>query len=134
MLKLNISIQDHVILYQSRLFEKVFPEDNNKFNNLILTDIIDDDHNKSLLHMRERMLSEFEYSAAVFIGGMEGILTEYKMFKEKHSRALLLPIASTGAATKIVYDNFFPEELKNEVFLKDYAYMSLFQSYLMDKL
>jgi hypothetical protein len=84
--------------------------------------------------MRERMLSDFQFSAAVFIGGMDGIETEYKMFKERYPEALLLPIASTGAATKVVYDNFFPEEMKNERFLKDYGYMSLFQKYLIDKI
>lgn len=134
MQKLDIRIQDHVTLYQSKLFEKYFPEDNNKFCNVVLTDIVENDRDKSLLLMRERMLSDFQFSAAVFIGGMDGIETEYKMFKERYPEALLLPIASTGAATKVVYDNFFPEEMKNERFLKDYGYMSLFQKYLIDKI
>ncbi len=134
MQKLDIRIQDHVTLYQSKLFEKYFPEDNNKFSNVVLTDIVENDRDKSLLLMRERMLSDFQFSAAVFIGGMDGIETEYKMFKERYPEALLLPIASTGAATKVVYDNFFPEEMKNERFLKDYGYMSLFQKYLIDKI
>lgn len=132
--KLDLNIQKHVTLYQSKLFEKHFPEDNNKFNNVVLTDIIENDRDKSLLHMRERMLSEFEFSAAVFIGGMEGIETEFKMFREKHPQALLVPIASSGAATKIVYDRLLPEEMKNERFLKDYGYMSIFQKYLLDKI
>lgn len=127
-------IQEHVTIYQSRLFEKFFPEDNNKFKNVILTDIVDNDRNKSLYHMRERMLSESEFAAAIFIGGMDGIEDEYNMFRQKYPEALLLPIASTGAATKIVYDNLFPEELKNERFLKDYGYMSLFQKFLIDKI
>lgn len=142
MQKLNLNIQEHVTLYQSKFFEKYFPEDNNKFNNVILTDVIDNDRDKSLLHMRERMLDEFEFSAAVFIGGMEGIEGdkekgiegEYKMFIDRHPQALILPIASTGAATKIIYDNLLPEEQKNERFLKDYGYMSLFQKFLMDKI
>lgn len=140
--KLNFNIQDHVKLYQSRFFERFFPEDNNKFNNVTLTDIIEDDREKSLLHMRERMLSEFDFSAAVFIGGMEGINGddekgidgEFKMFRERHPKALILPIASTGAATKIIYDTVVPEEMKNERFEKDYGYMSLFQKYLMDEI
>lgn len=134
MQKLDIRIQDHVTLYQSKLFEKYFPEDNNNFSNVVLTDIVENDRDKSLLLMRERMLSDFQFSAGVFIGGMDGIETEYKMFKERYPEALLLPIASTGAATKVVYDNFFPEEMKNERFLKDYGYMSLFQKYLIDKI
>jgi hypothetical protein len=140
--KLDLNIQEHVTIYQSRLFEKFFLEDNNKFKNVILTDIIDNDREKSLLHMRERMLDESEFSAAVFIGGMEGIdgnkekgiEGEYKMFIDRFPNALTLPIASTGAATKIVYDNFFPEELKNERLVKDYGYMSLFQKLLIDKI
>jgi hypothetical protein len=142
MKKLNLNIQEHVTIYQSKFFEKYFPKDNNKFNNVILTDVIDNDRDKSLLHMRERMLDEFEFSAAVFIGGMEGIEGdkekgiegEYKMFIDRHPQALILPIASTGAATKIIYNNLLPEEQKNERFLKDYGYMSLFQKFLMEKI
>lgn len=142
MLKLNLNIQDHVTIYQSKFFEKYFPEDNNKFNNVILTDIIGNDREKSLLHMRKRMLEEHEFAAAVFIGGMEGIdgdkekdiEGEYKMFVDRHPNAFLLPIASTGGATKIIYDTVFPEELKNERFVKDYGYMSLFQKFLLDRI
>lgn len=140
--KLSLNIQDHVKLYQSRFFEKHFPEDNNKFKNVILTDIKDNDREKSLLHMRQRMLDEYEFVAAVFIGGMEGIEGdkeknidgEYKMFRDRHPGAVVLPIASTGAATKIIYDSVIPEDLKNERFVKDYGYMSLFQKYLIDRI
>lgn len=134
MRKINLNIQDHVTLYQSRYFEKFFLKDNNEFKNVILTDIIENDREKSLFHMRERMLSESEFSAAVFIGGMEGIEVEFNMFIEKHPQALLLPIASTGAATEIVYNNLFSNEYKNERLVKDYGYMSLFQKLLIDKI
>ena len=132
--KLDLNIQEHVTIYQSRLFEKFFPDDNNKFKNIVLTDVVENDRDKSLFHMRERMLSESEFSAAVFIGGMEGIEIEYQMFRSKYPNALMLPIASTGAATKIVYDTILPDEEKHERFVKDYGYMSLFQKYLMDKI
>lgn len=131
--KLRSEIQDHVTLYQSLFFKDKFPEDNNKFENIVFTENIGDIHS-SIQLMREKMLSENEFSAAVFIGGMDGIEVEYKMFIEKNPGALLLPIASTGAATKIIYDNLFPVELKNDRFLKDYGYMSLFQKFLIDKI
>ncbi len=134
MSKLNLNIQDHVKLYQSRFFEKFFLEDNNQFNNVTLTDIVENDRDKSLFHMRERMLSESEFSAAVFIGGMDGIEVEFNMFREMHPNALLLPIASTGAATEIVYNNLLPNEYKNERLVKDYGYYSLFQKLLIDKI
>lgn len=129
--KLNLNIQEHMILYQSRFFEKYFPKDNNKFENIVFTDIIDNDREKSLKMMREKMI-ENEFSAGVFIGGMEGVEEEYDMFIKKHPNALVLPIASTGAAAKKIYDERFTD--KNERLVKDYAYMSLFQKYLIEKI
>src|SRR5690606_14790255 len=92
-------IQKHVTIYQSKFFREKFPEDNEKFENIVFTEKKEDSPT-SLLEMRQRMFSENEFAAAVFIGGMDGIEVEYKMFKELHPKALLLPIASTGAATK----------------------------------
>jgi hypothetical protein len=129
--KLKGEIQQHVLLYQSLFFQSQFPPENDLFQNVILTENLGDIHS-SVQHMRFRIFSENKFDAAVLIGGMDGIEVEYKMFKEYHPKALLLPIASTGAATKIVYENLFPEELKNERFVKDYGYMSLFQKYLID--
>lgn len=131
--KMNLNIQKHVKLYQSMWFEDKFLEDNNKFENIVFTQKLQDIPSSVKL-MRERMFSENKFSAAVFIGGMNGIEDEYEMFNEYHPNTLVLPIASTGAATKIVYDTMFPEELKNSRFEKDYGYMSLFQKFLIDKI
>lgn len=130
--RLNLNIQEHMTLYQSRFFEKHFPEDNNKFENIVFTDVIDNDREKSLLYMRHRMLDDSKFAAGIFIGGMEGVEEEYDMFIEKHPKALVLPIASTGAGAKKIYDERFTD--KNERLVKDYAYMSLFQKYLIDKI
>ncbi|PZX92808.1 hypothetical protein DOS84_13115 [Flavobacterium aquariorum] len=131
--KMNLNIQEHVKLYQSLFFKDIFPTDNNKFENIEFTENMGDIHS-SIQRMRERMFSENEFAAAVFIGGMDGIEVEYKMFKELHPEALLLPIASTGAATKIVYDSLLPEQFKEERLLNDYGYTSLFQKLLIDKI
>lgn len=131
--ELKAKIQNHVILYQSLFFKDIFPEDNEKFKNIYFTENTGD-INSSIQLMRNQMLSENAFSAAVFIGGMDGIEVEYNMFREKHPNALVLPIASTGAATKIVYDNLLPEEFKNERLVKDYGYMSLFQKLLIDQI
>ena len=130
--RLNLNIQEHVTLYQSRFFEKYYTEENNKFENVILTDNINDDKAQSLLYMRNKMLDESEFSAGIFIGGMEGVEEEYDMFIKKHPKALALPIASTGAAAKKIYDERFTD--KNERLVKDYAYMSLFQKYLINEI
>ena len=130
--RLNLNIQEHITLYQSRFFEKSFPEDNDKFKNIVFTDIIDNDREKSLFYMRCRMLNDSKFSAGIFIGGMEGVEEEYDMFIKKHPKALALPIASTGAAAKKIYDERFTD--KNERLVKDYAYMSLFQKYLINEI
>lgn len=131
--KMNLNVQEHVILYQSKFFEYLFPKDNNRFQNVILTDNLGE-VSESILHMRNRMFQENEFTAAVFIGGMEGIEDEFKMFRDFHPEALLLPVASTGAAAKIVYDELLPDNFKNERLVKDYGYMSLFQKFLIEKI
>ena len=130
--RLNLNIQEHITLYQSMSFKETFPEDNNKFKNIVFTDIIDNDREKSLLYMRHRMLDDSKFAAGIFIGGMEGVEEEYDMFIKKHPKALALPIASTGAAAKKIYDERFTD--KNERLVKDYAYMSLFQKYLINEI
>ena len=131
--KLGLNIQEHVQMYQSLWFKDKFPEDNNRFENIVFTESLKDIPS-SIQLMRERMLFENDYAAAVFIGGMNGIEDEYRMFIEKHQKAILLPIASTGAATRILYDTLLPDQFKNERLLKDYGYMSLFQNLLIDKI
>jgi len=131
--KLKTQAQKHVKLYQSLFFKEIFPKDNDKFENIVFTENAGDIHS-SIQLMRERMFSENEFSAAVFIGGMDGIEVEFNMFKEKHPGAVLLPVASTGGATKIVYDNLLTEDYKNERLVKDYGYMSLFQKLLIEKI
>lgn len=133
MQKLELNVQKHVKLYQSLWFADKFPEDNNRFENIIFTEKLDAD-TSSIELMRNRMLSENEFEAAVFIGGMEGIVDEFKLFKSFHPDALLLPIASTGGATAIVYEELLPVELRNERLLDDYAYSLLFNDLLMKKI
>jgi len=130
--RLKLNIQQHVTLYQSRFFESNFPEDNNKFENVILTDSLKTKE-ESLKLMRKTMLTSCEFNAGVFIGGMEGVEEEYQMFKETNPKALVLPLVSTGAAARIIYDNFF-QDSQNLCLEKDYAYMSLFQKHLLDKI
>lgn len=131
--RLNLNIQEHVTLYQSKCFEHLFPEDNNKFENVKLTENAGEIQS-SILLMRKRMFSENKFSAGIFIGGMNGIEDEFKLFREFHPDALLLPIASTGAAAKIVFNELLPQKLKNNRLLNDYGYMSLFQDLLIDKI
>lgn len=131
--RLNLNIQAHVTLYQSKYFEHLFPEDNNKFKNVVLTENTGEIQS-SILLLRQRMFSENVFSAGIFIGGMDGIEVEFNMLKEAHPNAVLLPIASTGAASLIVYDKLLTDDSKNSRLLNDYGYLSLFQDLLIDKI
>ncbi|NHA05461.1 hypothetical protein G7092_16745 [Mucilaginibacter sp. HC2] len=131
--KFDLNIQAHVTIYQSLFFEKFFPADNNKFENIIFTENLND-RDASVANMRKQMFTENDFVAGVFIGGMEGIEDEFKLLREYHPNALLLPIASTGAATQIVYDTILPEGMKNERLRKDYGFMSLFQELLIERI
>lgn len=94
------STRRRVVLYQSAFFEDQFIEENDEFIDLKLTEKIPGDLPASIRHMREEMMSSQKFDAAFFVGGMEGIWEEYKMFKKYHPTALCLPIGSTGAAAR----------------------------------
>ena len=129
MQKIGKTVQEHFILYQSNFFSDFFPEDNNQFDNVITIEKLTD-RDKSLQLMRKEMLSN-NFVAGVFIGGMEGVEIEYEMFKKLHPAAILLPIASTGAAAKIIFENI---KSKDVDLISNYAYMSLFHEKIIDKL
>ena len=127
--RMNVDLKRHITLYQTLFFEDKFPPDNFAFENIVLTEKRNN-RDESLELMRRKLINENDFKVGIFIGGMEGINDEYVMFKERHPNALILPIASTGAAAKILYENQqqdFDIRLKN-----DYAYMALFRDLLND--
>ncbi len=130
MAKMSSNLQQHVTIYQSLFFERYFPPDNFDFENIITTKAVVDDQPSSLLRMRNEMIGNNQFKAAIFIGGMEGIFQEYDMFISYHPHALILPVASTGAAAKILYDN--NPESYNQRLSNDFAYMALFRDLLTE--
>lgn len=128
--KMSSNLKSHVTLYQSLFFEDRFPSDNFDFENVKLTQAIPNDQKQSLDIMRRQMIGENEFIAGVFIGGMEGITEEYELFTSMRPDALVLPVASTGAAAKLLYEKFpnrFDQRLVN-----DYSYMALFKELLSE--
>lgn len=99
----NQEVRECVTLYQSNYFKRFFPLENKEMAHIVLTRDMGD-RDTSLLSMRQQMISDNNYYAGIFIGGMEGVEQEYQMFTRQHPNALILPIASTGAAAKIIYD------------------------------
>lgn len=84
---------ERVVIYQSQLFEDVLPTATRRFEaegigQIIWTEARGGDARvratwgPSLDLMRRQMLDQTDPRAAVFIGGMEGIDTEYELFRE----------------------------------------------------
>ena len=95
---LNVDYGKWVTLYQSDFFKDDFPEENARFGNVIVTEAVEGDRERSLEIMRRRMLSETRFEAAIFAGGMGGIFDEYRLVTELANGAKILPIVSTGGA------------------------------------
>lgn len=120
--KQKLKVEDHVTLYQSNFFAKFFPPENEYVEKIIRTDALRD-RASSLQLMREEMIVKNDFCAAIFIGGMEGVEDEYKLFKGAHPDVPVFPIASTGAASRILY---FQNKFENERLLTDFCYLPLF--------
>lgn len=95
---LSVDYSKWVTLYQTSFFKEDFPEENQRFKNVVVTEAVAGDRERSLETMRRRMLSENTFEAAVFAGGMGGIFDEYRLVQELAGSAKILPIISTGGA------------------------------------
>lgn len=94
---LDVSYAAAVRLYQSQFFSESFPEENKRFRNVRYTKAVVGDREASLELMRRAMLAE-QFNAGVFIGGMEGIFDEYRIFRELHPTAKVVAVSSPGGA------------------------------------
>ncbi len=75
---------------------------------------------QSLTWMREAMIDSPRLIAAVFIGGMEGVFEEAKIFKEKHPSLPCFAIGSTGsAAAELLEQGGFHGTAASQAILKD---------------
>lgn len=121
------NVQNSVTLYQSQYFEKFFPLENRSVAHIVKTK--DKGNRKtSLDEMRERMIADNDFYAGIFIGGMEGVEEEFELFKSCHPKAVIIPVASTGAAAKMIYEkgrNQYDKRLETSM-----TYCSLFKDLL----
>lgn len=89
-----------VHLFQSSFFkEEDFPQENKYFANVTYTKD-EGDLASSLATMRLAMLTSEPFEAAVFIGGMDGIFDEAKLFEKHCPNARMLPLAISGGASR----------------------------------
>ncbi len=113
----GVSPREHVTLYQSGYFAEDFPHENEAFERIVIVDAVANDRERSLYEMRHRMISETAQPCAVFIGGMEGVVDEFRLFRELRPDVRLLPVASNGAAALRLYEENSIDipELKSEL-------------------
>jgi hypothetical protein len=116
-----------VALFQSLEFERVFPRDNALFPDLRLTGNID--------NMRASMLGTERFSAAFFIGGMEGIEAEWGHVADSPMQRdiPMFPVASAGGASLILWERVGPERYGEDGWRRlrtDYNYLPLFRRLL----
>jgi hypothetical protein len=123
---MNIDYGSWVKLYQSKYFKDMYPEDNERFENVIFTEKVKSDLELSLLHMRTRMFDENDYSSAIFIGGMKGIQTEFNLFREINPHVPCFPILSTEGATSLLKEDANRWNEMNVDLERDIDYVSLF--------
>ncbi len=117
-------VNQHITLYQSAYFRRDFPPETAEFEQTRIIEAIDTDEEESLMQMREAMIGGHDYDAGVFLGGMNGVEREYEIFRRRHPNKPAYPIASTGAAARIL----FYEHARDQVeLLADLRYLSLFR-------
>jgi SLOG cluster3 family len=124
---LGLNYAEWVKLYQSKHFSDDFPEDNQRFLNVTFTDDVSQNRERSLRRMREQMFTDYNFSAAVFIGGMGGIVDEYDLIKKMQPNAVAVPVTSTGGAVLDVAKLMggVPNDLSS-----DMDYVALFHRHL----
>jgi hypothetical protein len=127
--RMTAEARDRLMMYQSDYFKSVFPKEDQFFQHIQYVPETPD-KKISITRMRHQMIEENAFKAAIFIGGMKGVEKEYDIFCNAHPEALVLPVASTGAAAKIIYEKITPPP--NERLLFDYEYVPLFQSLLQE--
>lgn len=103
---LGVDVGRWVHLYQSAFFQNEFPEDNKFFPDTTVVEA-GIDRDSSLEKMRRQMLdpARWNFQGAVFIGGMEGVFEELKIFQELHPTAVIVPVAAPGGAAKDIYED-----------------------------
>lgn len=114
----------HVVVYQSRLFEDRIPDEIDELAKPGVGDVVwtdaapgespDGERHKSLEILRQRMLDESDPAAAIFVGGMEGILDEFEMFLERYPDRPTYAFGKPGGEAREVLERI-DSELKKDL-------------------
>lgn len=127
---------DNIVIYQSDYFDKAQIKDANKPGNIIYTPAEHSNNNasdraQSLEKMRQIMMQE-PIRAAIFVGGMEGVESEYALVQGKGEIYKYI-LGSTGGASKILAARYSTDDpLEREARYRN-DYIKLFRE-INDKL
>lgn len=119
--RLDVPYERSVVLYQSAFFKDRYPQANLRFDNWVEVPAVEGDQRASLKLMRERMFGDHSYEAAVFIGGMEGVIDEFEILQGLAPDATLVPLAAPGGVSRDLFDRVegLPHEMRNRT---DFTY------------
>jgi hypothetical protein len=101
---LRISYEECVVLYQSELFHRDFPKENEKFQNVVVVPQVGRDRNLSLTRLREVMLGSRTFEAGVFIGGSDGLFEELAILKRSSPQARIVALPSPGGVAAEIFE------------------------------
>ena len=93
---------ENVRMFQSRFFRDKYLKDIEVFRYIEINEVPGDE-DRSLRDMREAMITSEDFSAAFFIGGMDGVEREYDCLKRLQGDVPRFPVATTGAAAQILW-------------------------------
>jgi hypothetical protein len=80
---------------------------------------------------RRKQLGTTDFRAAFFVGGMEGVISEFHIFRSFHPQTPAYPLASTGAAARVLLDGAGISNANLKTALeKDTAYSLLLEQLL----
>lgn len=130
-----------MIIYQSQLFEDVLPTATRRFEaegvgTLIWTTGADGDHpepgrwDQSLLIMRRQMLEDSRPVAACFVGGMQGIADEFRLFRELLEGRPTYAVGRPGGEARRISEQ--DDTDLGRRLLNDHTYPTLWRQVLKD--
>jgi hypothetical protein len=93
---------DRIRMFQSKFFRDKYLGDLARFR-YEETEIVQNDRDKSLLAMRTQMIHSENFSAAFFIGGMDGVEREYDLMTQLKPDVPRFPVYTTGAAARLLW-------------------------------
>ncbi len=118
----ELQLREKVHIYQSRWFADRITEETRRLEALGLGLIHWTDASatleQSLELLRHSMLTEHQFLAGTFIGGMEGIISEYLTFLDLRPGVPALPVGAPGGAARMLVDRArrnLPSELASRL-------------------